>query len=200
MSKWQRTPLLPRLEKSPWSAQGHGQEVKWQPSPEVLRGQDTAPETQGEREMDSPPVPQTRPGLQWAQRRGRPAGWKTPQLHLPSPQSSWQACPTGAAVRVEGPLRAGWEPGAGDPATPPGAQTGSLLPAPSSPPGRWQRRLRPRPQFFLGTGATARDNSGLPSGNPTGEGAVGWFASVLWPAAVSAIFKWLRSGRGCPAH
>lgn len=135
-----------------------------------------------------------------AWKAGRPAGWKTPQLHLPSPQSSWQACPTGAAVRVEGPLRAGWEPGAGGPATPPGAQTGSLLPAPSSPPGRWQRRLRPRPQFFLGTGARAGDNSGLPSGNPTGEGAVGWFASVLWPAAVSAIFKWLRSGRGCPAH
>lgn len=81
MSKWQRTPLLPRLEKSPWSAQGHGQEVKWQPSPEVLRGQDTAPETQGEREMDSPPVPQTRPGLQWAQRRGRPAGRRGGKPH-----------------------------------------------------------------------------------------------------------------------
>lgn len=33
-----------------------------------------SPETQGERGINSPPVPQTRPGLQWAQRRGRPAG------------------------------------------------------------------------------------------------------------------------------
>lgn len=72
--KWHRTPLLPWLEKVLWSAQGQGQEVKWKPSPEVLRGHDMSPETQGEREINSPPVPQTRPGLQWAQRRGRTAG------------------------------------------------------------------------------------------------------------------------------
>lgn len=72
--KWHRTPLLPWLERLPWSAQGHGQEVKWEPNPEVLRGHDMSPETQGERGINSPPVPQTRPGLQWAQRCRRPAG------------------------------------------------------------------------------------------------------------------------------
>lgn len=36
-----------------------------------------------------------------------PTGWKPSQLHLPSLQSSWQACPTGAAVRVQGPLPGG---------------------------------------------------------------------------------------------
>lgn len=81
--------------------------------------------------MFSSPPPQTR-ACSAALKASRlaalgPPGWKSPQLHLPSQQSSWRVGPPGAAVRVQEPLP-GWEPGAEGPTRPPKAQKGSVPP------------------------------------------------------------------------
>lgn len=132
------------LKKS--SAQGHSQKAKCKlnqeiSKPEVFRDHDvfilpsTPPKKVHMEEGSSNPTPI--PGLACSGLARMeasspkasspvalgPTGWKAPSLHLPAQQSSWQARLQLSQGKESGP---GWEPGAEGPATPPGAEKGSL--------------------------------------------------------------------------
>lgn len=103
-----------------------------------------------------------------------PAGWKAPSLHLPALQSSWQTQRQLSQLQD---------------------QKGSLH--------------RPACRFLPSRPVTDRrdacsDISSLPPQpsleSPTGEGPLLCCFPVFWPAAVSAIFKWLQLGTSRPAQ
>lgn len=129
------SPFAAMVREVTWFTQGHRKEVNWTPGPEVpkpevFRGHDSLfLKTHGERRAVLFPSPRHRPGLQWA------PGWKTPGLHLPSLQSSWQAGPTGAAVRVQVLCPTGNLGQKAPPRLLEQRRWGSFLPAPFSPPG-----------------------------------------------------------------
>lgn len=103
-----------------------------------------------------------------------PAGWKAPSLHLPALQSSWQTSRSCHSSRTRK-----------------AAYTG--LPAPFLP----SRPVTDRRD-------SCSDSSSLPPQSslesPTGEGPLLCCFPVFWPAAVSAIFKWLQLGTSRPAQ
>lgn len=168
-------PLRPWLEKLHGLSKVTGKEVTWMPGPkipklEVFRGRDKLfPKTQGGREICLPPLPtEHRPGPQRGPQGGKP---HVAPSALPAEQLA--GGPYRSSCQGAGPL-----PPLGTRGTRPYGtswnreQRGSLPPSPFLTSRASDRRDSGPDPRFLCPGLKGGTNSSLPSGNPTGAGAV----------------------------